>query len=65
MLLILLGVLLLLNTTDIIPLERLLRYWPVLLIVAGRLSAVRAADWARREAARDAESAQEVHHDQQ
>ena len=33
--LILLGVLLLLNTTDIIPLQRVLRYWPVLLIVFG------------------------------
>jgi hypothetical protein len=33
--LILLGVLLLLNTTDLIPLERILRYWPVLLIVVG------------------------------
>jgi hypothetical protein len=30
-----LGVLLLLNTTDIIPLERVLRYWPVLLILLG------------------------------
>jgi TM2 domain-containing membrane protein YozV len=34
-LLILVGVLLLLSTTDIIPLERILRYWPVLLIVLG------------------------------
>jgi TM2 domain-containing membrane protein YozV len=33
--LIIVGVLLLLNTTDIIPLERILRYWPVLLIVLG------------------------------
>jgi len=33
--LILVGVLLLLNTTDLIPLERVLRYWPVLLIVLG------------------------------
>jgi len=33
--LILVGVLLLLNTTDLIPLERILRYWPVLLIVVG------------------------------
>ena len=30
-----LGVLLLLNTTDIIPFERVLRYWPVLLILLG------------------------------
>jgi TM2 domain-containing membrane protein YozV len=30
-----LGVLLLLNTTDIIPLERVLKYWPVLLILLG------------------------------
>ena len=30
-----LGVLLLLNTTDIIPLEKVLRYWPVLLILLG------------------------------
>jgi TM2 domain-containing membrane protein YozV len=34
-LLIVVGVLLLLNTTDIIPLEHVLRYWPVLLIVLG------------------------------
>jgi hypothetical protein len=34
-LLIVVGVLLLLSTTDVIPLERLLRYWPVLLIVLG------------------------------
>ncbi len=34
-LLIVVGLLLLLNTTDIIPLERVLRYWPVLLIVLG------------------------------
>src|SRR6266481_1853087 len=33
--LILVGVLLLLNTTDIIPLERILKYWPILLIVLG------------------------------
>jgi TM2 domain-containing membrane protein YozV len=33
--LIIVGVLLLLNTTDIIPLEKILRYWPVLLIVLG------------------------------
>jgi hypothetical protein len=33
--LILVGVLLLLNTTNLIPLERILRYWPVLLIVLG------------------------------
>jgi len=35
LILIVLGVLLLLNTTDIIPLERILRYWPVLLIAVG------------------------------
>jgi TM2 domain-containing membrane protein YozV len=34
-LLIVVGVLLLLSTTDIIPLERVLRYWPALLIVLG------------------------------
>jgi TM2 domain-containing membrane protein YozV len=34
-LLIVVGLLLLLNTTDIIPLERVLRYWPVLLILLG------------------------------
>jgi hypothetical protein len=34
-LLILVGMLLLLNTTDIIPLEKILRYWPVLLILLG------------------------------
>ncbi len=34
-LLIVVGLLLLLNTTDIIPLERVMRYWPVLLIVLG------------------------------
>jgi TM2 domain-containing membrane protein YozV len=33
--LIAMGVLLLLNTTDLIPLERILRYWPVLLILFG------------------------------
>lgn len=33
--LIVVGVLLLLNTTDIIPLERILRYWPILLILLG------------------------------
>lgn len=49
-LLILLGGVLLLSTTDIISIERLLRFWPVLLIVAGvymlyaRMSAARAAD---------------------
>lgn len=30
-----LGILLLLDTTDVIPFERLARYWPVLLIVLG------------------------------
>ena len=49
--LIMLGVLLLLNTTDIIPLERVLRFWPVLLIRARRLPAVRAADGAREQSA--------------
>jgi TM2 domain-containing membrane protein YozV len=34
-LLILVGLLLLLNTTDVIPIERILRYWPVLLILFG------------------------------
>lgn len=33
--LILVGVLLLLNTTDLIPLEKFMRYWPVLLILFG------------------------------
>ena len=33
--LIIVGVLLLLNTTDIIPLERILKYWPILLILLG------------------------------
>jgi DUF4097 and DUF4098 domain-containing protein YvlB len=33
--LIVLGVLLLLNTMDILPLDRILRYWPVLLILWG------------------------------
>ncbi len=33
--LIVVGVLLLLNTTDIIPLERILKYWPMLLILLG------------------------------
>ena len=49
-LLILLGIVLLLSTTDIISIERLMRFWPVLLILAGvymlyaRMSAARAAD---------------------
>jgi hypothetical protein len=49
-LLILLGGVLLLSTTEVISMERLMRYWPVLLIVAGaymlytRMSAARAAD---------------------
>jgi len=61
-LLILVGVLLLLSTTDIIPLERLLRYWPVLLIVLGvyllyaRLTATGAGDGGTA-------STQEVHDD--
>jgi hypothetical protein len=44
------GVLLLLNTTDIIPLERILKYWPMLLILLGvyllytRLSGAAQAD---------------------
>jgi TM2 domain-containing membrane protein YozV len=33
--LILVGLLLLLNTTDIVPIDRILKYWPVLLIVLG------------------------------
>jgi len=33
--LIVVGVLLLLNTMDILPLDRLLRYWPVVLILLG------------------------------
>jgi TM2 domain-containing membrane protein YozV len=47
--LIVVGMLLLLNTTDIVPLDRLLKYWPVLLIVLGvyllygRLAAAREA----------------------
>ncbi|MBI2680772.1 MAG: hypothetical protein HYX25_07175 [Candidatus Solibacter usitatus] len=49
-LLILLGVVLLLSTTEIISIERLMRFWPVLLIVAGaymlyaRIAAAREAD---------------------
>jgi TM2 domain-containing membrane protein YozV len=49
-LLILLGVVLLLSTTGVISLERLMRYWPVLMIVAGvymlyaRMAAAREAD---------------------
>jgi hypothetical protein len=34
-LLIVVGVLLLLSTTDLIPLEKILRYWPALLIILG------------------------------
>lgn len=34
-LLIVVGVLLLLDTTDLIPLERFLRYWPIVLILLG------------------------------
>ncbi len=33
--LIVVGILLLLNTTDIVPLDRILKYWPALLIVLG------------------------------
>jgi TM2 domain-containing membrane protein YozV len=49
-LLILLGGILLLSTTEIISIERLMRFWPVLLIVAGvymlyaRMAAAREAD---------------------
>jgi hypothetical protein len=49
-LLILLGGVLLLSTTEIISIERLMRFWPVLLIVAGvymlyaRIAASREAD---------------------
>jgi TM2 domain-containing membrane protein YozV len=60
------GVLLLLNTTDIIPLERVLRYWPVLLIALGvYLLYVRLAGISERgDAVTRANPPKEVQHDQ-
>jgi hypothetical protein len=70
--LIIVGVLLLLNTTDIIPLERILRYWPGLLIVLGiYLLYSRLAGSGAHEASMPAGGAatgnppQEARHDQQ
>jgi len=60
------GVLLLLSTTDIIPLERVLRYWPVLLIALGvyllyvRLSGISA----RTDGVAATNPPKEVQHDQ-
>jgi hypothetical protein len=63
-LLILLGVLLLLNTTDIIPLQRVLRYWPVLLIVFGVYLLFLRLMGGGRHAGGAAETNPEVRHDQ-
>jgi TM2 domain-containing membrane protein YozV len=63
--LILVGVLLLLNTTDIIPLERILRYWPALLIVLGvYLLITRLTASGPEAAATSAGDPKEVQHDQ-
>src|SRR6185295_19267606 len=63
--LILVGVLLLLNTTDLIPLEKVLRYWPVLLILLGLyLLYSRLTGIAEDRSAPVAENPQEVRHDQ-
>lgn len=61
-----LGVLLLLNTTDIIPLEKVLRYWPVLLILLGvyLLYARLTGLGERSESAAPGEVPKEVQHDQ-
>jgi len=64
-LLIVVGVLLLLDTTDLIPLERFLRYWPILLILLGvyllygRVSGMSA----HADGTSPVNSRQEVHHD--
>jgi len=63
-LLILLGVLLLLNTTDIIPLQRVLRYWPVLLIVFGIYLLFLRLTGGGRNAGTAVEANPEVRHDQ-
>src|SRR5579864_4869778 len=64
-LLILVGMLLLLNTTDIIPLERVLRYWPVLLILFGLyLLYARLAGIGADHPGPAVENPGEVHHDQ-
>jgi cell wall-active antibiotic response 4TMS protein YvqF/B-box zinc finger protein len=61
--LILVGALLLLNTTDLIPLEKVLKYWPVLLILFGvYLLYVRLAGAAEQSGA-GGETQQEVRHD--
>ena len=63
--LIIVGMLLLLNTTDIIPFERIIRYWPVLLIVFGLyLLYARLAGISPDQVQPPAENRQEVHHDQ-
>ncbi|MBZ5595267.1 MAG: B-box zinc finger protein [Acidobacteriia bacterium] len=61
-----LGVLLLLNTTDIIPFERVLRYWPVLLILLGvYLLYVRLAGLGERSGgAASGNAPKEVQHDE-
>jgi len=64
-LLILVGVLLLLNTTDIIPLERILRYWPVLLIALGVYLLYSRLAGAGAPAGGPANQTQEVRHDHQ
>jgi hypothetical protein len=60
-----LGVLLLLNTTDIIPFERVLRYWPVLLILLGvYLLYARLTGLSERAGGGASDAPKEVQHDQ-
>jgi len=63
-LLILLGILLLLNTTEIIPLQKVLRYWPVLLIVFGVYLLFLRLIGGGRNSGAVAEANPEVRHDQ-
>jgi len=63
-LLILLGILLLLNTTEIIPLQKVLRYWPVLLIVFGVYLLFLRLTGGGRNSGPVAEANPEVRHDQ-
>ncbi len=62
-LLIVVGVLLLLNTMDIIPLDRVLRYWPVLLIVLGVYLLYGRVAGVNAQGASAMHSGQEVHRD--
>ena len=63
-LLIVVGLLLLLDTTDIIPLDRFLKYWPVLLILLGVYMLYgRVAGTSAQSDAHTVSSSQEAHHD--